>query len=825
MTNLNDRPDRNSRDPVSGPGDAQLLLTRSAIFFERAWPTILPALGIIVVLTIFSLVEVWRVIPVWLHVLTLLLAVGVSGVMLWRDTRGVDFPTRREAQQRLETDGAASHAPLQSLDDRPFVIGTPSDVLWRAHMQASAERAAQARFKGLRNTATIVDPYGMRFLLLGVLAIAFIGAGSDWPKKLSAGLAPFNREAAPIYADLWLEPPTYTGKAPIFLIRSGELVSAMNAPLVLPQNTKAIAQVNRKRRLSFRFETADKKKRADWQDDQANARAEHIVDDSGVLSMRIGRQRFDWSIAMTPDKRPLVSFTRTPETDDRNRVSFDYVTGDDYGVTETYLSYRLDPAQERPLDAPPLDTDALQKERRAPITGLSAADGTRTASLELFEDPWAGLQVLAKVIVVDGAAQTGETDEFPLELPTREFFNPLAKAVIEQRQTLATAEEPWRRAARSFDALAIAPNRFFDDTADYLLMRNAFWQVFDQRESSPDDVVTALWPLALQLEDKAVQIAKERLLAAQEALRRAIEEGASEEEISRLTEALRQAMNDYLQALAQSGQAQSGGAQASNQIGQSDLDDMLNSIRDLANTGAGNAARQMLSDLENILQNLRLGGAGTGSGGSSAGGSAGGGQGQGGGQANGPGAGQGGTAGEAGEIIGRQRELADDAFQKGQAGEGGGSDLAEQEGALGEALEELLDQLNGDENADPNGDAARELARARSEMRAAENALRSESFGAATSAMERAIASMRRGAAELARNDPNGEPGQGRGEGAYDPLGRPAGRAFGEGPETLTGESDEVRTRAVIDELRRRLSEPGRDPEEIEYLERLLERF
>jgi len=85
-----------------------------------------------------------------------------------------------------------------------------------------------------------------------------------------------------------------------------------------------------------------------------------------------------------------------------------------------------------------------------------------------------------------------------------------------------------------------------------------------------------------------------------------LEPGASDEEIERLVEELRQAMNDYLTALAQSGQPMEEASQNAQQLDQSDLDDMLDSIRDLSQQGANNAARQMLSDLENMLNNLRL---------------------------------------------------------------------------------------------------------------------------------------------------------------------------------------------------------------------------
>ena len=65
---------------------------------------------------------------------------------------------------------------------------------------------------------------------------------------------------------------------------------------------------------------------------------------------------------------------------------------------------------------------------------------------------------------------------------------------------------------------------------------------------------------------------------------------------------------------------------------------------------------------------------------------------------------------------------------------------------------------------------------------------------------------------------------EGAAGGPRDPLGRPVGPDGGEGVD-LPERMDAERAREVREELRRRLSEGGRSPEEIRYLERLLERF
>ena len=109
---------------------------------------------------------------------------------------------------------------------------------------------------------------------------------------------------------------------------------------------------------------------------------------------------------------------------------------------------------------------------------------------------------------------------------------------------------------------------------------------------------------------------------------------------------------------------------------------------------------------------------------------------------------------------------------------------------------------------------------------AAVEALRNGDLGAAGSAMERAIDDLRGGAEALARNQRDQEQG-GQGEGGgtqFDPAGRRVGEGRGEGVE-VPEISEADRSRAIIDTIRKRLGKPGREDEEVEYLERLLDDF
>ncbi|PQA87948.1 DUF4175 domain-containing protein [Hyphococcus luteus] len=801
------------------PGGAAIFAARLVLFWERVWPAILPALAVPAAYIFVSLFDLWRLTPSWAHWLALTLgAAGFAG-LLFRDLRGLEFPSRREGQERLEEDGGVLHAALQALDDKPFEADETASPLWRAHLKESAERARAARLRRARETASERDPWGWRFIALGLLAIAFVAGGRDSLDRLALGLDPgAHAGGGKLVADLWIEPPAYSGRAPIYLLRAGEALPTEAAQVDAPEGSHLVAQVNGGGRAKLVYQTQGETLRGAFEREDKAGRAEIAIGESGLLRLTLGGREGRWPIGIIGDEAPKVVFIEPPARTDDARVDFAVALEDDYGVTDARLVMRLDPAQERPLDAPALDQKALEETRTFPLEGVKGRQGERTMTLDLQSDPWAGLKVLAKVVVRDGAGQEGDTGEAALTLPTRMFFNPVAKAVIEQRQTLAVAAEDWPRAARSFDAITLAPDIFYaEKPTDYLLLRAAFWRVMRRNGDDYDDAVEKFWPLALQLEDEALELARQRLEAAREALRQALERGASDEEIERLVEELRQAMNDYLTALAQSGQPmESQPSQNAQQLEQSDLDDMLDAIRDLSQQGANNAARQMLSDLENLLDNLRLSQGGQGRSGQ--------GQGQGSGQQSG------GAAGQAGDLIGRQRELSDETFEQRQSGELNGDGLAARQGELGGDLDDLMDALEGDPSADPNGEAERSLGRARSAMREAEGALAGDDFAAANDAMERAIQNLRDGAESLAREQMRRQ-AQGQGQGqegrrnqGFDPLGRPAGEAPGDGVE-VPGEGDAGRTRAVIEELRRRLGEPGRDDEEVDYLERLLERF
>lgn len=792
-----------ARAAAGTPGRLSIGAARAILLWERFWPVALPVLAPAFVVLVLALFGVFALTPSWLRWAVVALAGAASVAALLRYGRELAPPTRREALERLEQDGAVAHAPLQALEDRPFAGG--DGPLWRAHLEDMARRARAARLKAPRATVDERDPWSLRFGALGVLVVALAVAGPERDARIAGLFAPGPGAAGAARVDLWIEPPAYTGRAPVFLMRAGEKVSGARAQVDAPQGSRVIAAAPDLRGAALSLITPDDRTVGAAE----SGRLALTLERSGLIRMRIGGSEGRWPVGVIPDAPPQARFIVPPAATDDARLAVAVEIEDDYGVAGAALHLKLDPAQKRPLDAPAFDEASVRAERVIELDGLAGKPGERRFDLDLQADPWAGLAVVGRIVVRDGAGQRGATEEEAFELPARPFYNPLARAVVEQRQTLAVSPGDWRRAGRSFDALTLAPERFFDRPGEYLLVRTAFWRVMREgRAADFSGSVREFWPLALQLEDEALELARRRLEAAREALRQALERGAGDDEISRLVEELRQAMRQYLQALAESGQRMADGDSPRGEVlGEGDLEQMLDAIRDLSESGARNAARQALSDLENLLDNLRLSMRG---------------QGQGDGRGQGQ-QGQGGAAGAAGDLIGRQRDLSNRSFDRGREPGANADDLAREERALRNDLQALRDGV-GDN--DPDGSAARAFNEAMTEMGRAADALDSGDFGAATTAMERAIAGMRDGAEALAREEARQarqERGDGRGQ-ALDPLGRPAGDPAGGGVDVPDG----IETRSardVLDELRRRLSDGKRSEEEIRYLERLLERF
>lgn len=793
-------------------GARQVTLARFILFVERAAPAIVVASAPLALIVALGLLDLWRFAGFWGHAAALLLMIALAAVLFWRRKPPVLWPSREEALERLERDGVMRHEPLRSLEDAP---ASGAAVLWEAHLFDARARATDAKLLAPAPTANTVDPNGVRYAALALLIVGALVAGSEAPRRFADAFRPSDAAIARAgFADLWIEPPAYTGKAPIYLLRANEPLGALREQIDAPQGSIVRIQTKPGARYRLTLRTESDVSKALREGGKKSGRASLTLTASGALTLSAGGRTARWPLGVIADRAPKVEFVEPPAPDPDGRLRIALNIEDDYGAAAVALELRLDRDQPRPLDAPPIADDVAAAAEMIPLDSLKGPRGQRAALIDLTANPWSGLSVIVTAVIRDAAGQEARSLPASIVLPAREFFNPLAKSVVEQRQSLAVAPAAWRRVEWALSGMTLAPEYFFERPTDYLLLRTAMWRVNKRAGEESERTVEEFWPLALQLEDETLELARQRLDAARAALREALENGAADAEIERLTEAMRGALQQYLEALAQSGAQSDPDAPVADQtVSAADLEAMLDSVKDLAKKGAANAARQALADLEQLLENLRL--PGSGGGGESS-------EGQSGQQ------GQSGQAGAVGDLIGRQRALADEAFRRGETKGASGEDLAEDQSRLAGDLADLMKSLEESEResgagASPSGKA---MSRALSAMRRSEEALDNESFDDARSAMEEAIANLREGAEALAKSErAKAQTAQGSGgQPTRDPLGRPAGRSTGQDVE-VPEQSDAQLARELLEELRRRLSNGDRTEDEIRYLERLLERF
>ena len=171
---------------------------------------------------------------------------------------------------------------------------------------------------------------------------------------------------------------------------------------------------------------------------------------------------------------------------------------------------------------------------------------------DLTDHPWAGAEVTMTLVAHDDGGNIGKSEPMTFRLPQRVFTKPLARALVEQRRDLALDAHSKPIVLTALDALTLAPDKFMPDASTYLGLRAIYWKlVHADNDDALRDVTKRLWSMAVDIEEGDVADAQTALRNAEDALRQALQNGASDQEIKQLMDKLRQAMNRYMQALAQ----------------------------------------------------------------------------------------------------------------------------------------------------------------------------------------------------------------------------------------------------------------------------------
>ncbi|MFW2589644.1 TIGR02302 family protein [Sagittula sp. SSi028] len=793
---------------------------------------------------------------VWAAAGTAALAAVVFALLGLRRFR---WPTRRQAMLRV--DNTLKGRPFQTLMDRQ-IIGQDdpaSASVWQAHRARMMDRLGQARRvkPDLRQTRS--DPFALRYVALLVLTVGLVfGSFGRVQSVTTMGVGGGALAQGPAWEG-WMQPPSYTGLPSVYLndITAPDITAPQGAAITLRMYGE-VGALTVEETVSGRDVTSD---------EAALTAQDFAVTRSGDLAIN-GSGGRAWQVSMLADGAPTVTREGDIETSYEGETRIPFRAQDDYGVVAGVARISLDlSAVDRRYGRalPPEPRDTVEVPLPMPVAG-DRSNFVEPLVGNFSLHPWANLPVRLELQVEDASGQTALSTPEAITLPGRRFFDPVAAALIEERQALLWNRAYAPDAALILRAILNRPEDLFRkdeqaqalrDIRDRIETAHAEGMTDDIR----DEIAQALWDLALDLEEGDLDDARERMQRAQERLNEAMKNGASDQEIAELMQELREATQDYMRQLAQeqarqgeqNGQPQ-GDPQNTMEMSQDDIQRMMDRIQELMEEGRMDEAQEAMRQLQEMLENMQIT------------------QGQGGGQSPGEQAMEG-----LSETLRDQQELSDEAFrelnqgqqgqsgqqqgqgqqgegqpeqgQQGQGQQGGNSSgagegqqsleegLSERQRALREELNRQRQNLPG-QGSEAGERAGEALGRAEDAMEGAEQALRDGELGEAIDQQSQALDALREGMRNLGEAmAEQRQSQQGSGEQGFaqvgetqqqrDPLGRGQGTNGQTGTDEglLQGEDVYRRAEELLGELRKRSGETDRPEVERDYLERLLDRF
>jgi uncharacterized protein (TIGR02302 family) len=560
-----------------------------------------------------------------------------------------------------------------------------------------------------------------------------------------------------------------------------------------------------------------------------------------------------WPLHLLIDQKPTVRFVNEPTEGRRHALEVAHRAEDDYGITALRL------VVDRPSD------ERIEPiTRRLPLTGKTE-DGALTGTTyhDLTSHIWAGLKAEMRLEATDAAGQTATSETITLRLPEREFQHPVAKKIVQLRKRLAREPDNREPVITELQKLQMRPGRFLGDVVVALALRTSERRLaYTESFEALREVQELMWRTALRIEDGELAIAERDLRRAQQALQEALADpDTSNAEIERLMDQLEQAMQKFMQAMQQRMQQRmSEGEQPpelpenARQLETKDLQKMLDKMRDMATSGARESAQEMLSQLQRMMENMRMA----------------------------PQQRQLSRQGQQAQemmqnlqdLTRRQQNLLDQTFQQAKPGQSpqsqqGRQGMPEQQGQMRrqpgqgqqgqrgqgqqgqqgrglpsqqqqEAIRKDLGELMR-EFANMTGQIPNPLGQAEQQMRQSSRALGQGNADGAVPPQQGALENLRQGMQSMRQAlrqqlQQQRGPGQ-RGQGRYgarpgqprDPLGRRQGQegqgGMNQDDVKIPSEQELQRAREILNELRRRAGERERPEIEREYIERLLERF
>ncbi len=852
-----------------GAGKSVFALAYLAEIWERLWPRLVPLFILACIFTSISWFGVWQVVPDWARWtgLAIFSALGICTLFPLRD---FELPNNSQIHRRIEKASGFEHRPVTAQMDAPTDLDDPYAVaLWEEHKRRMASELNDLAAGTVRPNGNAFDRFALRAMLP---LLAFVALGFSYSVnggRIGDIIEPrIDTKLILSRLDMWVSPPSYTGKPPLYFaapLEETATQSASNNVKTLEGSTLSISYVGEEK-ITARLqnetdsEILESEKETENADNRTTTTENYnaILNETKTVEILLRDEVIaSWQVTVEQDQIPEIFLDKPPSSALSGALELNYSVKDDYGVTSAIglIAKAGDTASlARPLVEAP--------EFELPLPRARAKSGSSKVNRDLSSHPWAGSKVILTLQATDDLGQTGQSEPMTITLPGRNFIDPMAKALVEQRRILALDANRAPYVANLLDAVTTHPDVFEIDMKAYVALQTAYRMIAPaNNDDKLREAMDVLWETALAIELGDLSEVERKLREAQEKLAEALENGASEEEIDELMKELRQAMADFLEQMAREMAKNPiennplANMDNTQTLTQRDLEKMMKRIEDLAKSGSKDAARELLAEMQRMMDNMRAG------------------RHQEQRQAEGNELNQ--ALDKLSEMMQEQQRLMDETFsmqrrqpqqngqneqqqsengepeqdgqspnQNGEQNPDGSQDgpmspeefaeamkqLQEQQEALEKQLGELGQQLE-DLGLDPSegfGEAGEEMAEAGKNLGKGKSGDAAGNQGQALDALRRGAQSMmqqmagdrNQGGQQQGQAGQNGQQRQGN-----DPLGRQTGeQARGDDNRTrIPGEIDAERAREIMDAIRKRLSNPLRPLIERNYLERLLE--
>ncbi|WP_337269405.1 TIGR02302 family protein [Oryzifoliimicrobium ureilyticus] len=606
---------------------AKLVLTA-----EQLAPFALALACVIALYLSLSWFGVFRFGADWLrYALLFICALGLAACLL--PLRKLKWPSTNAADRLLEERNGLAHQPVSVQEDEPAFDTPFARALWREHQTRMAARIANLDAGFPKPDIAGLDRWGLRAIPALMVFIAFgyslsVNGGTAVDAFLPRVGSPNTDPGVRI--DAWVTPPSYTGKAPIYLATT----VSDSAPIKVPQYSLATVRVSGSKtpeKVTFRKANGQTEEIAaanpeDVQaqtpagappqaqatpvkantnnpsaDAQGLAAASYLLklSDNGTVTVN-GKS---WLFEVVPDKAPEIAFDGMPKATVTGALEIGFTAKDDYGVDQAYAEIVPADADAGAEPLYPLPDFRLDLPRRDP-RNIKAV-----TSRNINEHPLSGKRVRVTLVAKDASGQIGRSPPHEMVLPAKPFAEPLAAAIAEERQVFALDKRQMPQAIALNESLTLRPEETIPNLTHYLLIESAKNRMkLAKTDQAMKDTADYLWDIALGIEDGELSDAERNLRNAQQKLSDALNRNASDEDIKKAMEELRKAMREYMKELAERMRnAPQSNQTARNVLRQQDLERMMNQMEDLARSGNRDAAQQMLSELNRMMNNLQAG--------------------------------------------------------------------------------------------------------------------------------------------------------------------------------------------------------------------------